>query len=186
MSSIVVLYAAQAALAAILLLGAFDKLRDFHAFESAIAGYQLLPAVMHRPFAATFVAAEALGGVLLLSWSGSVAGAGLGMITLVIAMAGLTINLLRGRTDIDCGCGGVSGSATGLSWWLVVRNSVLCVDAVAILAAHLGAISGHHLSWLGVDGITFVGTTLALLGLYFIFNQLVEVHMRIQKLRSQS
>lgn len=186
MSSVVVLYAAQAALAAILLLGAFDKLRDFRAFESAVAGYRLLPSTIHRAFAVTFVAAEGLGGVLLLSWSGSVAGAALGLATLAVAVMGLSVNLVRGRTDIDCGCGGVSTSGSGLSWWLVVRNAVLCLDAVAILAVHLGAIPGYHLSWLGVDGITFVGATLAMLGLYYIFNQLIEVHMRIQKLRSQS
>jgi hypothetical protein len=36
--------------------------------------------------------------------------------------AAITINLLRGRQHIDCGCG---GDGTPISWGLVLRNAVL-------------------------------------------------------------
>ena len=37
---------------------------------------------------------------------------------------GIAVNVARGRTDIDCGCGGVEGRQR-LSWSLVARNLVL-------------------------------------------------------------
>ncbi|MGO4844024.1 MauE/DoxX family redox-associated membrane protein, partial [Rhizobiaceae sp. 2RAB30] len=42
----------------------------------------------------------------------------------------IAVNLLRGRTRIDCGCG---GAGQGLSWFLVGRNTALL--GLALIAA---------------------------------------------------
>jgi hypothetical protein len=46
--------------------------------------------------------------------------------------AAMGINLYRGRTMIDCGCFG-SKLKSGLSRWMVVRNSVLALCALSLL-----------------------------------------------------
>ena len=178
----IIIYACLAVLAVILWLGVIDKLWHFTAFELSVAGYQLLPAVMHRPFAIAFVASELAAGLLLLAPPGRVAGALLALAVLVVATCGVVVNLVRGNTDIDCGCGGLSRFAEGLTWWIVGRNALLA--GLAVLVLMFAGAASRDLVWL--DGITFFGTALAMLGLYFVLNQLIASHMHMQKVRSQS
>ncbi|HUH40057.1 MAG TPA: MauE/DoxX family redox-associated membrane protein [Castellaniella sp.] len=182
MADPIIVYTALAVLAGILWLGALDKLRHFAAFEGAVAGYRLLPEAAQKPFAMVFVGAEVLVGILLLMPEGRVAGALGAMGILSVASLGVAINLLRGRTNIDCGCGGLGHTSTGLSWWVVGRNAMLVVLAlVALTRTGQGA---RELVW--VDGVTFFGAALAMLGLYLVLNQLIESHLRMQKNGSQS
>ncbi len=178
----VIAYAALAVLAAIFWLGALHKLRDPAGFESAVAGYRLLPAFLHRPFSVAFIAAELLAGGLLLWPAARAAGVLAALVVLAAASLGVAVNLLRGRTDIDCGCGGLSRVPGSLSWWMVSRNGLL-----AALALHAwpwaDGLAGRDLAWL--DGVTFFGLSLALLGLYLAFNQLLASHLEMRK-RSQS
>ena len=44
----------------------------------------------------------------------------------------MAMNLLRGRSSIDCGCG---GKPTPLSWWLVGRNALLTIAAGSLIIA---------------------------------------------------
>lgn len=182
MADPIIVYAALAALTGILWLGAFDKLRDFAAFEGAIAGYRLLPSALQKPFAAVFVGAEVAAGALLLVPEWRAAGAVLTLAVLAVATLGVVVNLLRGNTDIDCGCGGLANTSGGLSWWVVARNGLPVLLAMIVLAS-AGQVA-RELVWL--DGVTFFGAALALLGLYLVFSQLIESHLRIQKTRSQS
>ncbi|MDS1139544.1 MauE/DoxX family redox-associated membrane protein [Pusillimonas sp. SM2304] len=174
----ILIYAATASLAVILLLGALQKLRHFLLFESAVSGYALLPPGGVRLFSVLFLGAELLAGLMLLVPSARMAGAVLALAVLLCATSGIVINLLRGHRDIDCGCGGFSQKAGGLSGWLVVRNMVLAgLSAPVLLAMHS---SGRPLSLM--DGLTFVGATLAVLGLYFTFNLLIDTHTRFQEI----
>ncbi|CAM5201428.1 Methylamine utilization protein MauE OS=Castellaniella defragrans (strain DSM / CCUG 39792 /65Phen) OX=1437824 GN=BN940_17501 PE=4 SV=1 [Castellaniella denitrificans] len=178
----VIAYAALAVLTAIFWLGALHKLRDWSGFEAAVAGYRLLPTVLHRPFALVFVVAELLAGGLLLWPAARAAGVAVALAVLVAATLGVTMNLLRGRIDIDCGCGGLSRAPASLSWWVVSRNGLLA--ALALTAwPRAGGQAARDLAWL--DGITFFGLSLALLGLYLAFNQLLASHLEMRK-RSQS
>ncbi len=182
MADPIIVYAALAALTGILWLGALDKLRNFAAFEGAVAGYRLLPAILHRPFAAAFIGAELATGAMLLTPDWRMAGAMLTLAILAVATLGVAINLLRGNTDIDCGCGGLVHASSGLSWWVVARNGLPALLAVMVLAS--AGRASRELVWF--DGVTFFGAALALLGLYLVSNQLIESHLRIQKTRSQS
>lgn len=123
------------ALLGLLLLGAGAlKLAEGRARRlQLVSGYGLLP----RP-AAVLTAA-------LLPWVEIATGAALwlgtpresaALATALFAVFGgaVAVNLLRGRTDIDCGCFGSRG-AHGLSWWIVVRNAGLAVAAGAVFAA---------------------------------------------------
>jgi len=173
----ILLYVAAASVSGILLLGALEKLRNLAHFEGAVAAYALLPSKAVPAFAFIFPAAEITAGVLLLLPAGRNAGAALGVALLIAATAGVAINLLRGRRDIDCGCGGFSDQGAGLSWWLVARNGFLVTMALSLFLGQ--ADVSRVLGW--VDGLTFFGATLAVLGLYFSFNQLIDSHNRFQK-----
>ncbi|KVQ78670.1 methylamine utilization protein MauE [Burkholderia multivorans] len=100
---------AQAGAAAVVLLGAVAKLRAPVAFRDALAGYRLLPDALVGPAALAIPLAEALGAAALL-FPDTRAAAAIGLIALLLAFAAaLAANILRGRTDIDCGCTGFAG-----------------------------------------------------------------------------
>lgn len=113
-------------LAALLLVAAWHKLRDPIGFWLAVSGYQLLRENLARPAARLIPLVEialALSLVVLPSTS----------LPLVAAMAlwlvygsAIAVNLLRGRTELDCGCGGIGADQT-IHWGLVARNGVLAL-----------------------------------------------------------
>jgi len=78
----------------------------------------------------------------------------------------VAINVQRGRTNIDCGCGGVEGKQR-LSWSLVARNGVLVgalAAATLVPAPDIGS---------AVAAATLVAATLAFVVLYVTASQLV-------------
>ncbi|MDN8002206.1 MauE/DoxX family redox-associated membrane protein [Burkholderia multivorans] len=145
---------AQAGAAAVVLLGAIAKLRAPVAFRDAVAGYRLLPDALVAPAALAIPLVEALGAAALLFRDTRTAAA-IGLIALLIAFAAaLAANILRGRTDIDCGCTGLAGvravpgaAASGAAaprriGWLHVARVLLIVAliATALLAPDTRAV----------------------------------------------
>ena len=125
--------------ALILIRASVAKFSDLPAFEGALDAYRLAP-FWSLP-AAKFgfpIAEAAIAAALLIPASRPVGGlAGAGLLTLfALAMA---INILRGRSEIDCGCG---GAAQSLSWGLVLRNLLI---AAALVAA--SALTDGRISW---------------------------------------
>jgi hypothetical protein len=117
-------------LALLLAASALAKLREPAAFAGAVAGYRLVPRWLAKPAAAGFALAEGVLAVALCMPTLQVAAAAgvaglLALYTLAIAW-----NLLRGRRDIDCGCGGPLGRRR-ISEALVARNAVLIAAALA-------------------------------------------------------
>ena len=114
---------AQAGAAVVVLLGAFAKMRRPAAFSQALAGYRLLPDALTAPVAFAIPLAEAIGAAALLFPDTRTAGA-IG-VALVAFAAAIAINLLRGHTDIDCGCSGFAAARTdaprGIGWLHVGR-----------------------------------------------------------------
>ena len=115
---------AAAATAIVLLVGAAQKLRDLMLFEAAIEGYELAPSFLVKPLTVMLPVAEAAAGLLLLFPSVRAAGGALALAVIALVTAAVAVNLLRGRTDVSCGCGGVEDEQT-LSWALVARNVAL-------------------------------------------------------------
>lgn len=178
----VVARAIGAALSVVLLAGAWQKLRDRELFQAALENYQLLPESWLRPVATALPLLELAAGALLLPASTRTLGAFLAAVLLLVVTGAVAINLLRGRRDIDCGCGGLSahvGEQT-LSWGLVVRNSLL----MGAVLASLPDAETRTLVWM--DYLSAGGTTLALLGLYVSANQLMANHPRLQSLRMRT
>jgi len=168
----------RASLALLLLWAAAHKVRDVAAFREALENYRLLPASLIPPAALLVIAAEVvLGGALLLP--SAAAAAALGAAALLgVYGAAVTVNLLRGRRDIDCGCSGAAARQT-LHGALVVRNAVL---VAAALAAALPATS-RPLTW--IDGLTIAGAVAALALLYGAVDGLLAHAPALARLRAR-
>jgi hypothetical protein len=167
---------AASALAIVLLVGAGAKLAGFAVFETMLADYRLLPEAAVRPAALGVVGAELAAAATMLYAPARAAGAMTALALLVVVTVAVAVNLLRGRRDIRCGCGGPDHSQT-LSWGLVARNAVLAL--LALLAA--APVAQRALA--GVDALSIAGGTLALVGLYFAANQLLANHPRLDAMR---
>jgi hypothetical protein len=119
------------ALALLFASAAMHKRSEPARFRAQLAAYGLLPADLVRPAAATLPWLE-LGIALLLVPAATRGATGAVAAILLSAYAGgIAVNLLRGRADIDCGCG---GTAQPLSWSLVLRNLALASAAALLLA----------------------------------------------------
>jgi hypothetical protein len=168
---------ATAGVALVLLVGAAQKFRDLGAFADALENYALLPIALVWPLARALPAFEALAGMALLSPGSRPWGAGLATALLLLVSAAIAINLVRGRRDIDCGCGGFEDEQH-LSWALVGRNAVL----LALLAASLAPVAPRALAWL--DYVSLLAGAASLFGLYVLTNQLLANRPRLARLRA--
>jgi hypothetical protein len=81
------------------------------------------------------------------------------------------INLLRGRSEIDCGCLGPAGRQS-LSSWLLARNSLLALGA-ALSSLPLSDRSLH-----AIDGATLFGGLITLVLLFHAVDLLAANHSR--------
>jgi hypothetical protein len=135
---------------------AFSKLRNRRDFYAAVLAYQLMPprwAINLAGILPWIEVAIAIGLVLEVTLA-RISAAG---ILLAYALA-MTVNIRRGRRDIDCGCG---GDPQPLSVWLVIRNLIM---AGAALAPSFWPAGDRPLK--SVDALIIIGTLSALMLLY--------------------
>jgi uncharacterized membrane protein len=123
----------------VFLRGVMHKIFDFAWFAHALAEYRILPRSIATPVAIVLTVAEAVVALgLLIPQIRMIAATGAAVL-LAIYAASIAVNLVRGRSSIDCGCG---GAGQGLSWFLVLRNAVLVgfalVAAQSPIAAGIG------------------------------------------------
>ncbi|MDJ0868722.1 MAG: MauE/DoxX family redox-associated membrane protein [Myxococcota bacterium] len=164
------------ALALLLAAAGLHKLRDRDGFREALRGYRLLPEAGVAPLA---LAAPGIEGALagLLLWPESAPGAAAAIFALIsVYSAAIAVNLVRGRTHIDCGCFGPAGRQT-LSGWLLVRNAVVLAGAAA--AALPSGL--RPLVWL--DAFTLAAAVLGLVLLWLAAGQLAAEWPELRRLR---
>lgn len=132
--------AASVGVGLILLIAGFDKLRHRILLPGVIANYRLLPNGLVAPAATILPIAEILIGAALIAggWPLPVL---LAILLLMLFGGAMAINIRRGRTHIDCGCGRPQ-LRHPIGWSLVGRNAVLATLLVPRLwdAPPLGAM----------------------------------------------
>ncbi len=166
--------AAVGALALILFAAAWHKLSEPEVFAGALQAYQLLPTALVSAAARLLPVLEILLGIgMLVPATRAPALLATALLMLGYASA-IGINLLRGRDQIDCGCGGESHP---LSWALVARNAVLAVAALAVA----GPTVERGFVWL--DGVTLIVGVLAFYTLYLMADELLRQSSRLRQLR---
>ncbi len=173
-------WVARLALALLFAAAALHKLRDRRGFESAVAGYGLLPAHGIRAFAVGLPALE-LGVVAALLWPVPDALPRLGLAgaaaLLAIYAAAVGLALRAGAGGADCGCGGPAGERP-LAPSLVVRNLAL---AAAAAAAAAWPVAVRPLA--GVDALAIAGAALSLALVYAAAEQAAINASRLAFLR---
>jgi len=162
---------AAAFVALLLLRAALHKAADASRFEGVLADYDLAPGWALKPLRAILPALEIAAAGALCFGPTQVVGAVLAGGVLAVYGAAMAIALWRGRTEIDCGCG---GPALQLGWGLVVRNATL---VAMLLPAALASTGWHALSEAGV------GWAVALVALagWIACEQLAANHRRMRK-----
>lgn len=164
------------ALALIVLAAAWHKFTDATAFLSALAAYRLLPMRLVDPAAKGLPVVEAALAVMVLVPATRAPALVALSALFVVYGAAIGINLARGRSHIDCGCG---GDAHSLTWGLVGRNAVLAL--LALTAA--GGVIDRDFEWL--DAVTLVTGVLALYALYLMADELLKQFGRIAQLKAR-
>jgi Methylamine utilisation protein MauE len=151
-------YLIVAGIALLFASAAAHKLRDLARFTAVFAAYHVLPDAPARRVAWLIPCLE-LGISLALCWEPSRRAALVSAIAVLIAYAtALGVNLLRGRRDLDCGCGAVRGRRV-IADWMVWRNLLLAsVLGIAALPWSLRPVGATDL--LTVVGGLMVGATL--------------------------
>src|SRR5262245_15114012 len=110
-------------------------LRAREAFTATLEQYRLVPQAFVGSVALGLAMME-LATAAMLVWPASRSvGAAVGVLLLVVYASAIAINLARGRSDLDCGCGLQPRVIGG---WMVARN--------LIVAASLGLL------WLPTSG----------------------------------
>lgn len=141
------------------------KRAEIRRFAAQLEAYDLLPTRLTGSFAVSLPWVElAVGVLLLVPASRGAAGFSAALLLAMYAFAVL-VNLLRGRHNIDCGCG---GTPQPLSYWLVLRNSVLMVGA-ALLTLPTTERALH-----ASDAIAMIMMTFLLVLCYLCIGQLLQ------------
>jgi hypothetical protein len=109
---------------------AWRKASDFEVFQGLVQDYRVLPQNLVAVVSRVLIAAEIAVPVALLLPRQGRYGAILAIVLLAAYALAMSINLLRGRHHIRCGCGGAPQT---LIWSLVVRNAALAAAAALIV-----------------------------------------------------
>lgn len=123
------------------------KLLNRYEFVGIITDYRILPASLVTIAATLLPVVELLITVSLLIPSTRQPGAIAAVALLLFYGAMIAINLLRGRTSIDCGCG---GSGHGISWLHVLRNIIYSGIGLVAIFAPAGGVSGINTAFVVV------------------------------------
>lgn len=115
----------------ILLQAGISKLRHRALLPGVIANYRLLPPALVAPAAILLPLAEIVIGATLIAGLSPVPVL-LAMLLLSLFAGAMAINIARGRSQIDCGCGR-SQLRHPIGWPLVIRNLLL----IALVAPRL-------------------------------------------------
>ena len=142
---------------------AFEKIGDREAFRITLDAYQILPSAMGRVTVQLVISLELVAATLLIT-PGFIYGLWLAIGLQVAYATAIGINLVRGRTYIDCGCLGSEGE--GISAWHLLRNLVL----LTLMSAALLPSNAREFVWLdymlvplGLAALALVYVTTAML-----------------------
>ncbi len=162
----------RAALAFILVAAAVHKFRNMAEFKKTLSSHGLLapPLIPGAAYGLGVLEIACAAGLLAVPWSFGPPMLAAGLFLLyggVMAAA-----LVRGKRDLDCGCGGLSRSQS-VSWSLVLRNGVLML--IAVLLATPATLGGFL--WIDWGTVIFIAAFGALL--YAMGDTLLANHARM-------
>ena len=154
------------ALSYVFVLAGLHKCKAPAEFATTLANYRILPESLARQGVYLVPVVEIMTGVALLIPATATLAAFSAGTLLCTYIAAIGINLLRGRRNIDCGCGGPAQKQT-ISEWMIVRNGLLL--GLAFIAG--SQTLARPLLWF--DWLTVILATVMGCLFYNIVNQLL-------------
>jgi len=130
---------------------AWRKASEFEIFQGFVQDYRVLPQNLVTIVSGVLIAAELAVPVALLLPRQGRYGAILAIVLLTVYALAMSINLLRGRHHIRCGCGGAPQPLTSS---LVARNALLAAVAALILLPPHGDLAWWGMTVALCGGIT--------------------------------
>ena len=152
------------------------KVRNLASFRYTLALYELVPESWVGGLAVVVVSAE-LYIALRMLFSPRIHYAAAAVLT-AYAFA-IALNVVRGRTDLDCGCMGPA-ARTPLTWWLVARNVVL----VALVFSLSIPVTPRPLVWL--DVVMVFGATAAMFGAWVAVERMLMLAPRVTLVKNRT
>lgn len=119
-------------LAVVLLTSALSKLPNQHRFVFVVLTYRILPRRLARIYGMMLPWLEASVGILLLLGIVTRIGGILSALLLASFTIAVGLNVVRGRTDLDCGCLG-SRHRHKISGKVLARNIVLMILSLDVM-----------------------------------------------------
>lgn len=124
-------WALRAFLAVMFATAAWGKLGAIDEFHGVVRNFRLVPDRLARPLAMILPVVELAVAAGLLIAPLAVPAALTAAALLAVFGLAIAVNVLRGRTRIDCGCFR-NGMKQPISWVMVGRNAVLVAMALAV------------------------------------------------------
>lgn len=146
-------------LALVFASAAVSKSLAWGEFEGVVQNFRVLPNALVPAVTWVLPPLELVLALMVLFPPTRAFAASLMFVLLVVFGAAIAVNVLRGRTDIDCGCFR-SALRQHLSWWMVLRNAVLALFAVLCTIV----VSSREMSW--ADNFIVVMAALVLFIVY--------------------
>lgn len=151
-------------LSLVFLRGLLHKFGSYAEFVGNVRDYRLIPEALVPGAAGALVGLELLTAIGLVIPQTRITAALVAAGLLALYGVAIAINLQRGRTTIDCGCG---GGGQGISSLHVVRNGLLLLFAIPVVAYEGPVPTGFGVS------LAASGCVLALWVTFVIFDQLL-------------
>jgi hypothetical protein len=156
------------------------KLQDLARFAEAFAAYRVVPKALARRLAWLIPALELCVAASLLWEPARRAAAAAAVAVLIAYSSGLQLNLLRGRRDLDCGCG-TARDRRAIAAWMVWRNLILAA------AVGVTVLPWSHRSLSVTDLLTIAGALAVGVTLYAAVDRLLgDIAPKAMILRSTS
>lgn len=119
-------------MALLFLSTALPKIYRYVEFTNNIENYKVLPSSLVKPIAIFDIIVKCLIFIFLVMNVFVEFFSYLAIGLLIAYTFAIILNLLRGRTSVDCGCGGLVGDNT-ISWNMAFRNILLIAVMVFLI-----------------------------------------------------
>lgn len=156
---------------------AIHKAMDYRRHVGIVADYQVMPSKFVPLIAPLVIVLELGSTVFVLIPATRSMGLILATALLLTYLFAIGLNLMRGRSGIDCGCGWGSQDSP-ISGWLLIRNLLFIAATVAALLP--AADRTLHLA----DWVLVAFASSALITLYYIGDLLIANGVKLSKLKS--
>jgi hypothetical protein len=119
-------------LIAFLFISSFiDKLLHWKNHYKTAEGYKIISGIFLKVILAFFLLIEIYIGMSMFIFKMSLLNVVMAIVLITIYTLAVIFNLLRGNTEISCGCGGLLESPK-LHWGIVIRN-IFLIGIIALL-----------------------------------------------------